>query len=127
MMKRLALQEMGDHRRAGTAARNAQYASRPAGWRRKVAGGGIASLAILCSCFLHAAEKEPVWGDAAASPPAEMRYRNASDCMARGRRYFGEGNYFHAAMQFEKVLELDSSNTAAAEYLKKCEQQLDGE
>jgi hypothetical protein len=54
----------------------------------------------------------------------EMKLRNVLDCMSVGRDLFGRGEFRRAAMEFEKVLELDPTNPVASEYLEKCEKRL---
>jgi Tfp pilus assembly protein PilF len=56
-------------------------------------------------------------------PPAveaERRARTVLDLMRLGRRLLSQGDPRGAAMEFEKVIQLDPSNSAAAECLARC-------
>lgn len=57
----------------------------------------------------------------------ESKARTALDMMALGRDLFRKGQYQHAAIEFEKVLQLDPPNSAATRYLKLCEKKLEGQ
>lgn len=57
---------------------------------------------------------------------AENKARTALDVMALGRDLFRKGQYRRAAIEFEKALQIDPPNLAAAGYLKLCEKKLEG-
>ncbi len=63
-------------------------------------------------------------GWAEGTPLAEIKLRNVLDCMTAGRNLYREGKYRRAAMEFEKVLKLDPTSSAAADYLDRCEKGL---
>jgi Flp pilus assembly protein TadD len=56
----------------------------------------------------------------------ESKARTALDVMALGRDLFRKGQYRRAAIEFEKVLQIDPPNSAAARYLELCEKKLEG-
>lgn len=56
----------------------------------------------------------------------EYRTRAVLDLMSQGRELLLKGNCRQAAMEFEKVLSLDPSNSAAAHYVGRCEQCMRG-
>ncbi|MCX6357628.1 MAG: hypothetical protein NT045_07135 [Candidatus Aureabacteria bacterium] len=55
-----------------------------------------------------------------SSPSVEERTRTVLELMAVGRGLLGRGEYRGAAIEFEKVLQLDPANSSAADYLKQC-------
>ena len=87
-------------------------------WRLARAAGCVAAVLLLFSAA-------PVPAGEQREPAAETRLRNVLECMRRGRRLEGAGDYLHAAIEFEKVLVLDPANTAAAERLRRCEKMME--
>jgi len=57
----------------------------------------------------------------------ESKARAVLDMMALGRELFQKRQYRRAAIEFEKVLQIDPSNSAAARYLRLCEKKLEGQ
>lgn len=81
-------------------------------------------LLLVCACVGIAGATEET-GQVRATPAVtETRLRSILDCMSLGRSLFWKGDHVRAAMQFEKVLELDPSNSAAAELLQRCKEKL---
>jgi len=58
---------------------------------------------------------------------AESKARTVLDMVALGRDLLQKKEYRRAAIEFEKVVHIDPSNSAAAEYLKLCEKKLEGQ
>jgi Flp pilus assembly protein TadD len=58
---------------------------------------------------------------------SEGRARTVLDVMALGRDLLRKGQYGDAAIEFEKVLQIDPPNSAAARYLRLCEKKLEGQ
>ncbi len=100
-------------------------------WARN--GIGIIALgsfliALVCMALIGAlrlaAEEE---GRPSGPSLAESKARTVLDMMDLGRELFYKKDYRHAAIEFEKVADIDPSNSAAAEYLKLCKKRLEGQ
>jgi len=83
-------------------------------------------IAVLCVALIGPRQ---LAGEEGGQPPglslAESKARTVLDVAALGRDLFQKKEYRRAAIEFEKVLQIDPSNSAAAEYLKLCEKWLE--
>lgn len=74
----------------------------------------------LCAALLLCAPRGYSEDRPEPSIGAERLARTAIDLMGHGRRLLAQGDPRRAAMEFEKVIQLDPSNTAAADLLVEC-------
>lgn len=80
----------------------------------RIGACALLAAALLCApCGYSQDRPEPAVG-------AERRARTTIDLMGHGKRLLAQGDLRRAAMEFEKVIQLDPSNTAAADLLAEC-------
>jgi Tfp pilus assembly protein PilF len=98
------------------------------GPRKRIETVASGCILIVVSCVVLIGPQQ-LAGEGGGQPPglslAESKARAALDVAALGRDLFQKKEYRRAAIEFEKVLQIDPSNSAAAEYLKLCEKWLE--
>ena len=80
----------------------------------------IRACGLLTAAFLLTAPGGYSQDRPAPAVEAESLARTAIDLMGHGKRLLGQGDARHAAMEFEKVIQFDPSNSAAADLLSQC-------
>jgi Tfp pilus assembly protein PilF len=94
--------------------------------RVEFAALGIFLVALSCAAVIDLRPAKGEEGNARPGlSPAENRARTVLDVAALGRDLLQKKEYRRAAIEFEKVLQIDPSNSAAAECLKLCEERLE--
>ena len=77
-------------------------------------GCALLAAALLCAGPVRSQDRPE------SAVGAERLARTAIDLMGHGKRLLAQGDPRRAAMEFEKVIQLDPSNTAAADLLTEC-------
>lgn len=100
------------------------------GQRNRIEAVASGLILIVLSCAMLIGPQRLLCEGGVPAPElsrAELKVRTVLDMAALGRDLFKKKEYRRAAIEFEKVLQLDPSNSAAAEYLKLCEKRLEGQ
>jgi Tfp pilus assembly protein PilF len=100
------------------------------GQRNRIESVALGCIIIALSCVVLIGPRQSAGGEGGQPPElsrAESKARTVLDMVALGRDLFKKKECRRAAIEFEKVLQLDPSNSAAAEYLRLCEKRLEGQ
>ena len=100
------------------------------GQRNRIEAIASGCILIALSCVALSGPQQSAGGEGGQPPElsrAERKARTVLDMAALGRDLFKKKEYRRAAIEFEKVLQIDHSNSAAEEYLKLCEKRLEGQ
>lgn len=99
------------------------------GQRKRIGAVASGYILIAVTCVVLIGPRHLAGEEGVLRPPglslAESKARTVLDLAALGRDLFQKMEYRRAAIEFEKVLQIDPSNSAAAEYLKLCEKWLE--